>query len=200
MRFSSASAIGLLVLALVGGCDNGGGNGGTGGSGNGGNGETGGGGEVGVPCGDAGTCGPGQVCSWHYGSCGHNNPIDFTECIDAYSECGPQDKPVCACNEQIYDNYCEAAANGVDVGQEGSCVAPEGFFLCGSYVCTSGTEYCHLNDIIDAVNATCKPLPSGCADCDCLLPDEPGGGDPFVTCTCTESADHLTVSCEGGGI
>ena len=145
-------------------------------------------------------CAEGMFCSWHYGSCGQGNPVDFAECIDVNTGCGPNDVPVCACDGQIYANYCEATAHGADVGQKGDCTAPEGFFLCGSYLCTTGEDYCHLNDIIDAVNATCMPLPSGCADCDCLLPGGQGGGGPYPTCKCTESPGHLTVSCEGGGI
>lgn len=180
---------------LVGAC--GGGGGGTGGGGTGGSGGAGG----GIPCGDAGTCTDGTYCSWHYASCGESD-IDFQECSSQPATCDGTEPPVCACDGKVYDNFCDAANQGVQVGYKGGCQVPAGFFSCGSKLCKQGEQYCRRQEVGDAMKLECLELPSGCSACDCLPGVEAAGGGGGSGgsgggsgCTCTANGADLDVEC-----
>jgi hypothetical protein len=178
------NAVGALLFAAAVGCSNGGGGGGPGGGGPGGGGP----GGQSIPCGAAGTCTDGNYCTWHYDTCG-DWVDDFQQCSETPPECGPDSRPICACDGQVYDTFCEAVKHG-PVGQGGGCTTPEGWFPCGNSFCKPGEEYCRQQEIGDYIDSECIKPPAGCTSCDCIAP--PGGAD---ACTCSVKNGQFYVEC-----
>lgn len=188
----------------TGGDDTGGAN--TGGAGTGGGGNTGGGSNtggaggtmMGGPCGGiAGTpCGDTQYCDFDEDSCGSADQTGT--CEDKPSSCPDVVEPVCACDGKVYNNACEAAADGVDISLLGGCPAPPGGFPCGAGFCDQASEFCQvvISDVAGDPNVyTCHELPPNClapdATCACLS-DLPCGS------MCEEADGGFTLTCPGG--
>lgn len=144
----------------------------------------------GIPCGDAGTCAGGTYCRWHFNSCGKAG-FDYQECSTTPPSCSGASEPVCACDGEVYDDFCDAVSQGVPVGESAKCAAPAGFFACGSKFCRAGEQHCRVQQAGDFLRLECIDLPSGCSACACLTP--PGGGDG---CTCSTSGGNVRVDCE----
>ena len=71
-------------------------------------------------------CGQDDFCAKLFGSCDKNG-----KCEPKPQDCSERGhtfiKPVCGCDGKSYDNYCLAAAAGVNVKSEGKCPeAPDG--------------------------------------------------------------------------
>jgi hypothetical protein len=74
------------------------------------------GGLTGLQCDDT------DYCDWPDESCGGGDGIG--ECKRRPADCGtPEDDPVCGCNGRPYNNPCEAAMAGEDVGGPENCVS-----------------------------------------------------------------------------
>ena len=65
-------------------------------------------------------CGKDEFCAKFFGSC-----EDSGKCEVRPQDCSEHGKilvkPVCGCDNKSYDNFCLAAAAGVNVKQEGKC-------------------------------------------------------------------------------
>lgn len=84
-------------------------------------------GNVDEGCGTSGTCGgfmgaqcpSGQYCLFTLGSCGAAD--EMGKCMPKPAMCPLVYKPVCGCDNNTYNNECEAAMSGVSVWSEGTC-------------------------------------------------------------------------------
>jgi hypothetical protein len=67
-------------------------------------------------------CVKGEFCSKLFGSCAESG-----KCEERPADCTEHGhsivKPVCGCDDKSYDNFCLAAAAGVNVKHEGKCAA-----------------------------------------------------------------------------
>ena len=65
-------------------------------------------------------CAKGEFCSKLFGSCAESG-----KCEERPTDCSEHGhsivKPVCGCDDKSYDNFCLAAAAGVNVKHEGKC-------------------------------------------------------------------------------
>ena len=128
-----------------------------------------GGSTVGTVCGGlrpAG-CGPGEFCN--YPLAAHCGAADQTGVCESIPEaCDAVLKPVCGCDDETYDNACEAALRGVSLSAEGECGG--GRVVCGGLLgigCARG-EYCQFapDAHCGAADQTglCAPLAEICTE------------------------------------
>jgi hypothetical protein len=65
-------------------------------------------------------CAKNEFCSKLFGSCGESG-----KCEERPQDCTEHGhsivKPVCGCDDHTYDNFCLAAAAGINVKHEGKC-------------------------------------------------------------------------------
>ena len=137
-----------------------------------------------------------NYCDWDSNSCGER--WDSATCTEIPENCTEEYDPVCACDGQVYDNRCFAAAAGVDQADAGGCEPPDGLFPCGASFCGAGT-YCQVqvSDVVGFPDGfSCLPVPGDCGDtpsCDCLA------NEPCFEFEC-EAVDGggLKITCPGG--
>jgi Kazal-type serine protease inhibitor-like protein len=114
-------------------------------------------------------CADGEFCNFPLEAiCG---AADATgTCETTPDACTREFNPVCGCDDQTYNNACEAHSNGVSVASEGECAPATGGTVCGGFrgaQCADG-EFCNfpLEAICGAADATgtCEPTPEICPD------------------------------------
>ncbi|HUU85203.1 MAG TPA: Kazal-type serine protease inhibitor domain-containing protein [Phycisphaerae bacterium] len=66
-----------------------------------------------------GDCPAGQYCRFDDGTCDEADRLG--ECDDIPATCAAITDPVCGCDNQTYDNPCEAARAGESIDSEGEC-------------------------------------------------------------------------------
>jgi hypothetical protein len=74
---------------------------------------------AGNACADNSQCAGEEFCATAPGMCGA-----FGECTERPQDCPPVSDPACGCDGTTYGNACEAAAAGVSVEFDGTCVVP----------------------------------------------------------------------------
>lgn len=139
-----------------------------------------------------------EYCDWGVNSCGLDR-FDEPVCTPIPDGCvGVLEDPACGCDGIVYSGECAAAVLGVDVDEDNSCTAPDGFFECGYKYCDPELAYCQIqySDVGGYPNSYgCMPLPQICdgqPSCGCLEEELCGS-------SCEESPDGaLIVSCAGG--
>ncbi|HEY1958338.1 MAG TPA: vWA domain-containing protein [Polyangiaceae bacterium] len=143
-------------------------------------------------------CAPGSFCSAPDFSCGTSNALGA--CTTEPASCTTGD-PVCGCDDQLHASACDAASQGVDLGDAANCSAPSGTFGCGPYFCRSADQVCKKTiDLVKTVAATswacvpaskcsnscscnqCQPCPAGHSKCNEACSTD-STGDRFVTCS-----------------
>lgn len=181
-----AFVVGFLIACAgaLGGCGSqASGSSATGGTGEtGGTGGTGGGGaatggtstSLGKTCTDNAECGAGELCDWAFcgdGQCGACEGAKM-ECSVGRKDCNDKDRPVCACDGNVYATECAANAAGQRaMTEQGACTPPAGTFACRAHFCAIDTEACVIEDGLGQFDH-CVPLDGSCApdDCACLQP------------------------------
>jgi hypothetical protein len=141
-------------------------------------------------------CAPGDFCSYPFKTCLGKDV--WGTCVPRPGGCPKNLDPVCGCDQKVYDNECLANQAGVDVNDNGGCMAPSGEFGCGAHFCALPGYYCEeiFSDVSSIPSTyTCKPLPADCGgtgSCACLS---------VVMCgsNCMQTFDGgYTVICPGG--
>ncbi len=74
---------------------------------------------AGIACTDNNQCAAEEFCATAPGMCG-----EFGECTERPLGCPAVSDPVCGCDGTTHGNACEAAAAGVSVEFDGTCVVP----------------------------------------------------------------------------
>lgn len=206
----------LLVVAVFGCSDGGGGTGGAGGAGaaagaggvGGLGGSAGAGGEAGAAgegCTDNDQCSSSEYCQGD--SCRAQG-----ECTERPTGCDEIFNPVCGCDFETYDNACEAALAGVRVSSEGECPCfsnddcDQDEFCDSAYACSGAGE--------------CVPRPESCGlvldpvcGCDadtydnaCFAAASGVRVSALGSCDCNDNADCdpdaycNALTCDGPGV
>jgi hypothetical protein len=127
-----------------------------------------------------------QYCQVPDASCGQGTVLGSCQALPV--SCPSGGPPACGCDAQVYPSACAAAAAGIDVAVNGSCVIPVGTFVCGPLFCRTADEICEkVVDFSQSVapnSYACLAKPPTCpTGCGCkLCPTCPPG-----SMGCTES-------------
>ncbi len=65
-------------------------------------------------------CSDGEYCMYDIGLCGDDTSTGI--CEEIPEECSDVYDPVCGCNGLTYSNACEAAADGININTNGTCL------------------------------------------------------------------------------
>lgn len=126
-------------------------------------------------------CSRDQYCDYPDDRCG---AMSAGVCKPLPTQCPRNYAPVCACGSILGSNDCHAAAMGLDLSIEGSCVPLGGYVRCGARFCDAEDSYCEVR----AGTYSCKPLPAACVmkkDCNCFS----------GLCSTCLYADGYTLTC-----
>lgn len=143
------------------------------------------------------TCAAGEHCDWAVNSCGAIDSDPFV-CEGKPDGCDDNYEPVCGCDGLVHSNECYAAADGVDISDNGGCTPPEGYFPCGHRFCDPLTSYCQIStsDVFPEPDfVACVPYPATCGDtpsCECLV------DEPCADFGCADGPPGIVIICPGG--
>jgi hypothetical protein len=124
---------------------------------------------TGAVCGGllGGPCADGEFCNFPLDAiCGAADATGICEPIPL--ACTREFNPVCGCNDQTFNNACEAHASGVAVGSLGECAPPQTGGDCGGLLGATcpDSEFCSFapEALCGAADQTgvCAPRPEVC--------------------------------------
>lgn len=117
---------------------------------------------AGPACDSTIACAAGAYCDFPPDSCGLDRSTGV--CVPRPQFCNANIDPVCGCDQQTYNNDCEAAAAGQDVAYMGKCATEH----CGGFAgltCQTRDTYCDWTPNscgnADALG-DCRPIPTSC--------------------------------------
>jgi hypothetical protein len=150
----------------------------------------------GTPCQSNADCSGAERCDFGDESCGTSGVAGT--CLPRPTECDNDERPVCGCDDELYNSSCHAAEAGTDIAFLGSCETPNGAFVCGYSYCILDEEYCSIQGG-GMPTATCIALPPVCQPpgCNCLA--DCCECDSTACCEelCTNDGGALTYVCPG---
>jgi len=150
----------------------------------------------GAPCQSNDDCGDDERCDFADESCGASGVAG--SCTPRPSGCDNEPRPVCGCDNELYDSVCDAAAAGTDVAFLANCEVPTGAFACGYSFCILDMEYCAIEGGASP-SASCIELPPVCMPPNCNCLSDCCDCDTTDCCAnlCTNENGALTFVCPG---
>ncbi|HWB79025.1 MAG TPA: hypothetical protein VG755_28890 [Nannocystaceae bacterium] len=151
----------------------------------------------GAACASNDDCESSEYCDFPFDSCGAGGSEG--SCVARPTDCAPDERPICGCNDQLYPSACDAASTGVDLSFLGECELPNGAFACGPSFCVLGMEYCAITSGTQPT-AECIELPPACLPPQCACMTECCGCTGPSCCAefCTSDGEALTFTCPAG--
>jgi len=140
-----------------------------------------------VSCSLAAPCAADEYCVfWSY-RCGADGGDGY--CSDRPNDCpATTGSSVCACDNEVHADVCEAATLGQDLNAiPGACDPVARTFECGYALCNAFTDAC-MHWIAPNEYWSCEPLPDDCpvASCTCFQAGE---------CGCEVIDGHVMLGC-----
>lgn len=135
-------------------------------------------------------CPGAQYCRYADSLCGEGVNIGTCLSPEKAGSCS-QSREVCACNNAVYPDSCQATGKQQDVSSKAPCATPANFFRCESTFCKTGAEFCVTSKgkYPQCVSyATCTPPNTTCGTC--VDPK-----DSYPTCTCNDVGKDIRVDC-----
>jgi hypothetical protein len=150
----------------------------------------------GAACQSNADCGADERCDFADESCGTSGVAGT--CMPRPTDCDNEERPVCGCDDELYNSSCHAAAAGTDIAFLGSCETPNGAFVCGYSYCILDEEYCSIQGG-GMPSATCIVLPPVCQPPGCSCLADCCECDSTACCEdlCTNEGGALTYVCPG---
>lgn len=150
----------------------------------------------GAACTSNADCGRDERCDFADESCGTSGAPGT--CTARPADCENEPRPVCGCDDALYNSQCHAAAAGTDLAFLGNCEVPNGAFVCGYSYCILDEEYCSIQGG-RMPSAQCIVLPPVCLPPDCNCIADCCECDSAMCCSdlCTNDNGALTYVCPG---
>lgn len=150
----------------------------------------------GTACQSNADCSGDERCDFGDESCGTSG-VPGT-CTPRPSDCDNDERPVCGCDDELYNSPCHAAAAGTDIAFLGNCETPNGAFVCGYSYCILDEEYCSIQGggmpsaMCIVLPPVCQPPSCNCIS-DCCECDTPQCCEDL----CSNEGGALTYVCPG---
>jgi hypothetical protein len=150
----------------------------------------------GSPCQSNADCSGDERCDFADESCGTSGVAGM--CTPRPTDCENEERPVCGCDDELYNSSCHAAEAGTDIAFLGNCETPNGAFVCGYSYCILDEEYCSIQGG-GMPSATCIVLPPVCQppSCNCLADCCECDSTACCEDLCTNEGGALTYVCPG---